>query len=106
MEITKKQFTGIINAILEQEERNKEISKAFDSVLTDGSNNSVYFNTPIIWGVVQALDYDDIISWWIWDGPEAGKRAEEFAILEGEDGPRIEIHDAGDLYDYIVKVKQ
>lgn len=106
MEITKKQFVGIIDAIVAQQERNEEISKALNNALADGDNQGVVFDTPVIWGVVQALDYDDIISWWMWDGPDCGKRAEEFAIMEGEEGERIAIHDPSDLYDYIVRVKK
>ena len=110
MNISKEQFVQIINALIAQEERDREIGKSLDNVVKDGFNHSLVFSTPLVEKVIETLDYDEIISWWFWDGPAAGKRAEEFAIYLGDsDDPntkRLTIHDAGELYDYIVEAQK
>ena len=110
MNISKEQFVQIINALIAQEERDREIGKSLDIVAKDGANRSLVFSTRLIDKVVSAIDYEDTISWWLWDGPAAGKRAEEFAIyLGGSDDPsteRLAIHDAGELYDYLTEVQK
>lgn len=106
MNISKEQFVSIINALIAQETRDREIAKSLDDVVKDGYNHSLVFDTPLTSKVIEALDNDDIISWWFWDGPECGKQAEKFAIYLGDaDDPntkRLAIHDAGELYDYMI----
>lgn len=99
MNISKKQFTDIIKAIIKQQRRDEEIADALDTVVKDGANRSLVFNTPLLEEIVKALDVDDLISWWLWDGPEHGRRADEFAIHQN--GKIIAIHNADELYDYI-----
>lgn len=99
MNISKKQFTDIVKAILKQERRDGEIADALDSVAKDGVNRSLVFSTPLISDIVKAIDVDEIVSWWLWDGPEHGHRADEFAIIVRDE--RIAIHNAEELYDYI-----
>lgn len=110
MNISKEQFVQIINACIEQIDRDSEIAEALDVVAKDGANRSLVFSTRLIDKVVSAIDYEDTISWWLWDGPAAGKRAEEFAIYLGDsDDPntkRLAIHDAGELYDYLVEAQK
>ena len=106
MNISKDQFVQIIEAVIEQIDRDYEISKSLDEVLKDGCNHSVVFTSNVVHKVIDALDYDDIISWWFWDGPEHGKNAEKFAIYLGDaddpDTKRLAIHNASELYDYLV----
>lgn len=104
MNISKKQFTDIIEAIIAQEIRDEEIADALDIVAKDGGNRSLVFSTPLLEKIVKALDVDDLISWWLWDGPEHGRRADEFAIIVRDE--RIAIHNAGELYDYIEREYQ
>ena len=110
MNISKEQFVQIINALIAQEERDREIGKSLDNVVKDGANRSLVFSTRLIDKVVSAIDYEDTISWWLWDGPAAGKRAEEFAIYLGDSDDqsteRLTIHDAGELYDYLTEVQK
>lgn len=109
MNITRDQFVQIINACIEQIDRDNEIADALDVVARDGANRSLVFSTRLIDKLVSAIDYEDTISWWLWDGPEAGKRAEEFATYLGDiDEPfseKIVINNAGELYDYIEQQK-
>ena len=106
MNISKEQFVQIIEAVIEQVDRDYEISKSLDEVLKDGCNHGVVFTSNVVHKVIDALDYDGIISWWFWDGPEHGKNAETYAVYLGDaDDPRTEklfIHDAGELYDYMM----
>lgn len=90
-------------------ERDDEISKSLDSVVKDGDNHLLVFRTPLVESIIDVLDKDNIISWWLWDGPEAGKKADKFAIYLGdvddENTKRLPIRNAGDLYDYMESVK-
>ena len=110
MNISKEQFVQIINALIAQEERDREIGKSLDNVVKDGFNHSLVFSTPLVEKVIETLDYDEIISWWFWDGPECGKNADKFAIYLGDaDDPNIKrfaIHDAGELYDCLVEAQK
>ena len=110
MNISKEQFVTIINAAIEQQNRDNEIAKSLDIVVRDGDNRTLVFVTPFVLKVIEALDYDDIISWWFFDGPDCGERAEEFSIYLGDaDDPktkRVAIHDAGDLYDFIKEAQK
>ena len=108
MNITKDQFVSIIGSLMKQQSRDEEISKSLDVVASDGENRSLVFNTPLVESVVNALDFDGIISWWFWDGPRCGLFADDYAIYlgEGEDAERLPIYTPEDLYDYIMKAKQ
>ena len=110
MNISKEQFVQIINACIEQTDRDSEIAEALDVVAKDGENHSLVFSTRLIDKVISAIDYEYTISWWLWDGPSAGKRAEEFAIYLGDsDDPEVRkvvIHDAGELYDYLMEAQK
>lgn len=109
MNISKEQFVDIINALIAQENRDNEIGKSLDSVVKDGFNHNLVFSTPLVEKIIETLDYDDIISWWFWDGPQCGKNAEQYTIYLGDaDDPNtkmLAIHDAGELYDYMEKQK-
>lgn len=110
MNIPKGQFVQIINALIAQEERDREIGKSLDNVVKDGFNHSLVFSTPLVEKVIETLDHDEIISWWFWDGPECGKNAETYAVYLGDaDDPntkRLAIHDAGELYDYLMEAQK
>lgn len=107
MNISKDQFVEIINACINQADRDSEIADAIDIIAKDGSNNSIVFSTRLIDKIISALDHDGVISWWFWDGPCCGEKADKYAIYLGDvDDPNTKkfvIHDAGELYDYIVE---
>lgn len=105
MNITKTQFTQIIDAVIEQQNRDQEISKSLDEVLSDGDSYPPIFRTPLLDSIVKTLDHDDIITWWMWDGPEHGEKAEEYVITL-EDGCQVAIHDAGELYDFMEGIQK
>lgn len=107
MNITKDQFVEIINAVIAQQERDEQIGNALDEVAKDGDNRSLVFSTPLVESIIKALDYDETISWWFWDGPRHGERAEDYAIYLGEDADmrKFVIKDAEDLYDFLEMVK-
>ena len=104
MNIAKHQFVTIINAIIEQEYRDREISSAIDVVLRDGQGQGSVFATKLVDEAVNALDVDGVISWWLWEGPDHGRKAEDFKI--NVNGKSIAIHDAGELYDYMVEAQK
>lgn len=108
MNISRDQFRQIINGIIIQRSHDAHIARALDEVVKHGDNHSLIFRTPLVDYIVEALDYDGIISWWLWDGPDAGARAEEFAVYlgdpEDENCERLAIHDAEELYDYMERV--
>ncbi len=102
MQITKENFVKIINALIAQIKRDMEIATLLDGVVRDGDNRSLVFSTPLIGETIKALDKNDIISWWFWDGPQHGERAEDYRIFE-KNGDTTIIRDAGELYDYMQK---
>lgn len=90
-------------------ERDREISKSVEDILREGDNYPPIFRTALVEEMVEHLDHDGIISWWLWDGPDAGKESDKFAIYlgdpEDEKTKRFPVRNAGDLYDYIMEVK-
>lgn len=110
MELTKEQFVEIIEALRAQTQRDSEIASALDEAAKDGDNHKLVFNTPLVEAIVKAIDYDGAISWWMWDGPNWGEKAEEFTAYIGDvDDDNREmwvIRTAGDLYDYIQRIKK
>lgn len=109
MNITKTQFVEIIDAVIEQMDRDEKISKALDVVAADGGNHTLVFVTPLAENIIATLDHDNIISWWFWDGCKHGEEADKYAIYDGdpndENTKRIPIRNASDLYDYMESVK-
>lgn len=104
MEISKEQFVKLINSVIKQIEKDREVSKALESI----SSGYAVYNTGLVEDVINAIDFDGTISWWIWDGPDCGKRAEEFPIYLGEPGgilgaEKVIIKTPEDLYEYYNK---
>ncbi len=110
MNITKDQFVKIIGSVMNQQRRDEEIAKALDNVVEDGDNHSLVFHTPLVESIIEALDFDGIISWWFWDGPHCGVNAEDYAIYFGDHTDpkteRVIIYTPEDLYDYIERAKE
>lgn len=110
MNISRDQFIKIIDSIVEQEKHDRITAIHLDLVVRSGGNRNLVFTTPMIDTIVDALDYEDVISWWLWDGPQHGEKAEDFPIYLGDvENPRTKkfiINNSGDLYDYIEKAKK
>ena len=106
MNVSKDQFVQIIDALIEQDERDVEIGGFLDGVARDGHNQGIVFNTPLIEKIVAALDYDGIISWWFWDGPDCGEKADIYTIGHPKDFSQVVIRNSSDLYDYIMEAKK
>lgn len=110
MNITKDQFVKIIGSVMNQQRRDYEIAKALDKVVEDGDNQSLVFHTPLVESIIEALDFDGIISWWFWDGCSCGVNADDFAIYLGDHADpkteRVIIYTPEDLYDYIERAKE
>lgn len=100
MEISKEQFVKLINGVIKQIKRDREVSKALGCM----SGDTVVYTTDLVEDVVNAIDFDGTISWWIWDGPNCGERAEEFPIYLGDikdkDVEEVIIRTPEDLYEY------
>lgn len=109
--MTERDFVMGIEYILEQQKK----EQAFTNALQEYANDSdlTYFHTNHADWMVRFLartlnteDYDealDLISWWLWDAPEAGKADDETCTISNpETGESWVVKTPSDLYNYIV----
>ena len=108
MNITKDQFVDIVESIVKQQDRDHEIAASLNQVVEDGSNHGLVFNTPLVEDIVNAIDVDGVLSWWLWDGPKHGLEANKYAIHLGDtdngEPKRLVINNASELYDYMESI--
>lgn len=108
--LTKKQFLERINFIIEYD---KAVEK-YDKALKEFANSDFtgYYDEKLHLHLLSTLaedmeqdPEDDLISWWLYDCPEAGKHPEHAKIWDGEkDDPDTTEYDVSTpekLYDYI-----
>lgn len=99
----KETFINIINAIIAQAKKEESFTKAIEPFFEGHmfSNLSGNFQADII--EIIKLEFnidDDIINWWLYDSPDAG-RNKEFACILTEDGERVSLETSAQLYDYL-----
>lgn len=98
--ISKKTFCNAINYIKEQEQIDRQVSKALELV-SDGyfiyGTNSKYLIAliDILKEVLQ--DKGDTISWWLWE------LTDDHIIEEIDGSKQWNIQTAEDLYDYLIE---
>ena len=106
--ITKKQFLQRLQFILDYE---KAVEK-YDQALKEFAHSDFtgYYDEKLHTHLLSMLaedmnDEDDVISWWLYDCPEAGKHPEHANIWDGDiDDPntiKYTIATPEDLYDYL-----
>jgi hypothetical protein len=108
----KENFVKLVNMLIDQDERdgkvhivlgelNIEGMLAFD--ITDKMKSSVIevleeeMNDPY-----SKSDHGSLISWWLYDAPDAGKCLDS-AWIQMENGEKIPLETPEQLYDYLLK---
>ena len=107
--ITKKCFNEIIKLIIDAEEK----QSLFEDSIAHWFETYVYGFKPITDltdGLIDILqkemkDKYDMICWWIYDAPKAGK-AKEHCNITLENGDLIPILTPDDLYEYLDYIKE
>ncbi|BBE45472.1 MULTISPECIES: hypothetical protein [Rhodococcus] len=108
--ITRSTFIAILDAIERQRTDDDRIGAAIDQLAyptdTSANNNGFAYVTPLNDNLLAILadelnDEYGYINWWIYDGPDWGRKAEEYAIAT-PDGQRVAIRDAGELWDWLI----
>lgn len=102
--ISKECFTNLINLILDTLEK----QNLFEDSIDQWFDVSVYGFKPLadlsdkLIEILQKETKDkyDMISWWIYDAPKAGKEKDS-CILTLENGERFAIYTPDDLYEYL-----
>ena len=105
----KETFVNMINAIIDQIEKERKITETMESFL-DG-NFIIDITSEFINTILKSLEIEmqdpcindkhgSLISWWLWDAPEAGK-CKDSAWIELESGKRITLETPEQLYDYL-----
>jgi len=107
----KENFVSIINAILDQEKRERALEEAMKPFLGDFMSE---VSTGFIDRVVKILENEmnapgtedevgPVISWWLYDAPKAGENRDSAWVKV--DGEEVSLYDAGELFDYLVSCK-
>jgi len=108
----KENFVSIINAILDQEKRERALEDAMRPFLGDFMSEA---STGFIDHVVKILENEmndpgigdevgPVISWWLYDAPKAGENKESAWV--DVDGEKISLYDAGELFEYLMSCQK
>lgn len=109
--LSKKAFTKLVMHILEQEEADKEFHEALQKY--GEKDFSGFASKEPSWlanWLREAMNVEendeDIISWWLWGAPDAGKGSEDSCTVEFPDQKSsMIIKTPNDVYDLIVLTK-
>lgn len=107
--LSKKQFCKVIDFINKIERRDNEFNEALQKFAGDKDFTGFYSNTNqdvLEWLEETMHDEDDLISWWLYDCPEAGKCKDDNSCtiwLDKDQDEKFVIRTAEDLYDYLLQ---
>lgn len=102
----KETFVALINGVLEQEKNNKAFAEAIEPflnsyfILKDSFQDLVVQVLENEMGDNAVEEHERIISWWLWDAPDAGKNINS-SCVQLASGEKILLHTAEQLYYYL-----
>uniref|UniRef100_A0A6M3LWQ5 Uncharacterized protein n=1 Tax=viral metagenome TaxID=1070528 RepID=A0A6M3LWQ5_9ZZZZ len=105
----KETFVKIINAVIEQGERDNAFNSALEPYFESWVMNSIanQFSSEIVEALEDEMcdsDVISVISWWLYDAPDAG-RYKELAYIES-DKVKIPLETPEQLFDYLEKYRK
>jgi len=99
--MNRKTFVSILEAIIEQERKEELVNNTVVDLFGDYMYS---WTVDLVGNIVRALEAEfnntELISWWLWDVPQAGKK--EGIHLWLKNGEGVSLENAGELYDYLV----